>query len=189
MNDNTSAFLKVLDPNDNSTGGGTASAVAGAMAAALVAMVARLSLDREGSQETSFYQDLISEAEGLAKDLFTGGRKDSEAFKAVSTAYKLPNESDPQKIARQDAIQRAMIKAAHVPLANAEKCRRIIELFSNLQGRFNPNTASDLECAGHLARAGLAGCIANVEINLPYIDDQGLVEQLKFQAETLRKSI
>jgi len=62
-----------------------------------------------------------------------------------------------------------------------------IHVFSNCQS-FS-NTASDLECAGHLARAGLSGCIANVEINLPYIDDQGLVEKLKFQAETLRKSI
>ncbi len=189
MNDNTAAFLKVLDPNDNSTGGGTASAVAGAMAAALVAMVARLSIGKKNMEKEIYYEDISAEAEKLSIELFSGGREDSEAFEAVSTAYRLPKESDPQKIVRKDAIQRAMIKAAHVPLANAGKCRRIIELFSNLQGRSNPNTASDLECAGHLARAGLSGCIANVEINLPYIDDQGLVEKLKIQAETLRKSI
>ena len=66
MDENVAAFLKVLDPEDNSTGGGTASAVAGAMAGALVGMVARLSVGRKGMETEWFYTDITEAAETLA---------------------------------------------------------------------------------------------------------------------------
>jgi len=188
MNDNTIAFLKVLDPNDNSAGGGTASAVAGAMAAALVAMVARLSIGRERSEEASFYQDLIIEAEWLAKDLFTGGRKDSEAFADVMVSLKMPKETEKQMSARCRAIDDTMLTATHIPLINAENCRKVLDLKRKLNGRINPNTASDLECADHLARAGLLGCLANVKINLSSLKNTSQAAQIAKKIEELSMS-
>lgn len=185
MNPNVASFLKVLDPNDNSTGGGTASAVAGAMAAALVAMVARLSIGREGSKEASFYQTLISEAELLATELFTGGRRDTEAFAAVMDSFKMPRESEKQMSTRRRAIDEAMLTATRVPLTNAEKCRQILDLKQKLEGHFNPNTASDLECAGHLARAGFWGCLANVKINLPGLKNESQAAKIAKRVEEL----
>lgn len=167
MDENLASFLKVIDPTDNSTGGGTASAVAGAMAAALVAMVARLSIGREGSKEAPFYQKLISEAERLSTELFTGGRRDAEAFAGVMDSFKMPKETEEQMSTRRRSIDEAMLMATRVPLLNAENCQKVIDLKKKLEGHFNPNTASDLECAGHLAMAGFWGCLANVKINLP----------------------
>ena len=76
MNDNLAAFLKVLDPRDTTTGGGTASAVAGAMAGALVAMVARLSIGKDGMEPDRFYEDVAAKATALSGELFDGGRED-----------------------------------------------------------------------------------------------------------------
>lgn len=185
MNDNIAAFSKVLDPNDNSTGGGTASAVAGAMAAALVAMVARLSIGREGSEAASFYKTLVSEAELLATELFTGGRKDSEAFADVMASFKMPKETDEQQTVRRQAIDEAMLKATRTPLINAEKCRQVLDLKQKLEGRSNTNTASDLECAGHLAKAGLLGCLANVKINVPSLKNKSQVDHIAKKVEKL----
>ena len=185
MNPNVASFLKVLDPNDNSTGGGTASAVAGAMAAALVAMVARLSIGREGSKEASFYQTLISEAERLATELFTGSRKDSEAFAHVMVSFKMPKETEEQMSVRRRAIDEAMLTATRVPLINAENCRKVLVLIPKLEGNMNPNTASDLECAGHLAKAGLLGCLANVKINLPGLKNKFQAAKIAKRAEEL----
>ena len=185
MNPNVASFLKVLDPNDNSTGGGTASAVAGAMAAALVAMVARLSIGREGSQAASFYKTLISEAERLATELFTGSRKDSEAFEHVMASFKMPKETEEQQTVRRQAIDEAMLKATRTPLVNAENCRNVLVLKQKLEGNMNPNTASDLECAGHLAKAGLLGCLANVKINLPGLKNESQAADIARQVEEL----
>lgn len=185
MSDNIAAFQKVLDPNDNSTGGGTASAIAGAMAAALVAMVARLSVGRKGSREASFYQALISEAELLATNLFTGGRRDAEAFTDIIASNKMPKDTAEQVSARRKAIDEAMLKATHVPLTNAQSCRKVLDLIPKLEDHINPNTASDIECAGHLARAGLLGCLANVKINLPALKNESQAAQIARQINEL----
>jgi formiminotetrahydrofolate cyclodeaminase len=185
MNANILSFQKVLDPNDNSTGGGTASAVAGAMAAALVAMVARLSIGRENSKDASFYKSLISEAEQLSSELFTGGRKDSEAFAHVMSSFKMPKETKGQQAIRRQAIDEAMLTATRVPLINAEKCQQVLNLKQKLDGLYNPTAASDLECAGHLALAGLLGCLANVKINLPGLKNESQAVKIAKRVEEL----
>ena len=185
MDENISAFLKVLDPADNSTGGGTASAVAGAMAGALVAMVARLSLGKEGLEPEPFYEELSASAETLSTQLFNGGREDSQAFEAVRNAFRLPKGSDQEKSVRREATQAAWIHAARMPLANAERCRQVLELAMQLRGRSNPNAASDLACAIYLARAGMLGCLENVEINLPAIKDQQVAAELTERVSAL----
>jgi methenyltetrahydrofolate cyclohydrolase len=178
MNHNVTAFLKVLDPSDSSTGGGTASALAGAMAGALVAMVARLSAGREGMEAPHFYEQIAAEAESLSHLLLAGGEEDSRAFEAVRAAFRLPKRSDEERGGRLVAIQEAWINAARVPMANAERCGRVLDLATALLGRSNPNAASDLSCAIYLARAGLLGCAENVKINLPAIKDEQVVAAL-----------
>ena len=186
MDENITAFLKVLDPADNSTGGGTASAVAGAMAGALVAMVARLSVGKEGMEPESFYKKLGTSAQILSTELFDGGREDSQAFEAVRNAFRLPKKSDAEKAVRREAIQTAWVHAARVPLANAERCRQVLELGQQLRGRSNPNAASDLACAMYLARTGMLGCLENVEINLPAIKDPQVSAELAERVSALR---
>jgi formiminotetrahydrofolate cyclodeaminase len=186
MDENIAAFLKVLDPSDNSTGGGTASAVAGAMAAALVAMVARLSIGKEGMESEAFYTELGASAETLSTDLFNGGREDSQAFEAVRRAFRLPKTNDEEKSVRSKAIQAAWTHAARVPLSNAQRCRQVLELGAQLRNRSNPNAASDLACATYLARAGMFGCLENVEINLPAIKDLQVAAELTESVNVLR---
>ena len=179
MENNIKAFLKVIDATDNSTGGGTASCVAGSMAAGLVGMVARLSMGKKDLAPTEFYERIAVRAEELAQKLFDGGRIDSEAFAAVSSAYKMPNETDEQKQAKSLALQKGMVHCAEVPLANTRLCREVMSLADRLAEQFNVNATSDLQCGQYLAVAGLQGCIANVRINLPYIKDKTVVERIE----------
>ena len=185
MNQNINAFMRVLDANDNSTGGGTASCIAGAMAAGLTAMVARLSIGKKDLAPQEHYETIAAEAESLAAALFDGGSQDAAAYDAVSSAYRLPKDTQEAKAARSRAIQAAMVHAAEVPLANAKRCKQVLMLCHTLEDSYNTNAASDLECAGYLALAGLKGSAANVKINLPSIKDPAICQAFERDLENI----
>ena len=190
MDENIAAFLRVLDPDDNATGGGTASAVVGAMAAGLVGMVARLSVGKKNMPEpNSFYQEIDEEAQELSTELFAGGHRDSKAFDKVMRAFRLSKFTDQEKVARSQAIQDSILNATRVPLANAENCALTLDLAATLEGRSNLNAASDLECAQYLAQAGLKGALSNVQINLTSIKDEVVAGELAEKARVLSKRI
>ena len=189
MENNIHAFLKVLDASDNSTGGGSASSVAGAMAAGLVGMVARLSMNKKELGPTDFFERIATQAVEISEKLFDGAHIDSEAFAVVSSAYKMPKSTEDEKKARSAAIQDGMVHCGEVPLANAKLCREVLDLAAVLSKSFNSNAESDLQCGQYLAEAGLKGCAANVRINIPYIKNQEIVARLEAElAETLSGS-
>ena len=180
------AFSKVLDPEDTTTGGGTASAIAGAMAGALVAMVARLPSGTDGTGPESFYSEIAEEAALLSGQLLDGGSEDSQSFALVRKALRLSHQTDEQMASRRAAIQGAWLNATLVPLDNAERCARVLELGAQLRGRSNFSAASDLESALHLAHAGILGCLETIAANLPSIKDQSMVAALTARASELR---
>jgi formiminotetrahydrofolate cyclodeaminase len=179
------AFHRVLDPADNTTGGGAASAIAGAMAAALVSLVARLSIGKGFTEMEPHYPMLGAEAEALVNELLAGADADARAFDAVSAAYRLPKSSEEERTRRSAFIQEALAQASCTPLANAQHCKRVLDICRQLEGRSNVSTASDLECARLLANAGMLGCLSNLETNLRSIKDEGLRAELTWQAARL----
>lgn len=172
------AFLRVLDPQDNATGGGAAAAVAGAMAAALVAMVGRLSVGKPGMEPESFYKPLVCEAESLVRELMQGAGEDAQAFDSVINAYRMPKKDEKERESRNQAIQEAMEKATRAPLKNARACGRVLKLCDILGQGFNPSASSDFNCARYLALAALKGCLENVRINLPHLKSPELMEKM-----------
>jgi methenyltetrahydrofolate cyclohydrolase len=189
MNQDYEVLLKILDPEDNSTGGGSASAIAGAMAASLAGMVARLSVGRESMESEAYYREKNSQLVRLSATLLNGSRLDSEAFGDVQQAFRLPKETDGEKEIRRRRIQAAWIKATHIPLDNARYCAETLALAQSLVGRSNKNAASDLTCAIYLARAGGLGCLDNVEINLAMIKDETEASELAGQATLIKERL
>ena len=180
------AFLKVIDPDDNATGGGTASAVAGAMAAGLVGMVARVSKGKPDLESDEFYDAIDTAAQEFTRALMQGGREDSEAFGAVMRSFTLPKCTEDEKSARTAAIRAAMVEATRVPLENAQRCVRVLELADRVSVKFNENAASDLACARSLAGTGAEGCLANVEVNLPGVKDEQAKAEFEARSNELR---
>ncbi len=168
-------FIESLAAPTPTPGGGSAAAYAGAMAAGLVSMVARLTIGKKGYSEVeAAMNSILEESEILRNDLTSAVIEDSEAFDRVMAAYKIP-KSDP---ARATAIQEATLLAAQVPLEAAKKSYRVAELALEAAQSGNKNAITDAGSAVNLAIASVNSAAYNVRINLADLNDHKQKEQI-----------
>jgi formiminotetrahydrofolate cyclodeaminase len=165
-------FTEVLASDEPVPGGGSASAVAAALGASLVAMVAALSSGRpKYAPHTALHEAVQPRAEAQRDRLLLLADEDAAAYGAYAAALRLPRDTDEQVAARRDAIRAAARAAAAVPLQIVGACYSVLVLADALAGRSNANAASDLNVSSLLAEAAARGAAENVFVNLPSIGD------------------
>jgi len=171
-------------------GGGSAAAHTGALGAALVAMVARLTVGRKKYAEVEAQMTaVLEEAESLRRSLTLAVEQDSAAFEAFMQASKLPKDSDAEKAVRAAAIEKATFQAAEVPLSVARQALRVCELANLAADLGNLNAISDAGSAAAHARAALTAAGLNVRINLlNYTQHPHALEMLAEQADLEAKA-
>src|SRR5687768_12716139 len=166
-------FIERLASEEPVPGGGSASAVAGSLAAALLAMVARLSLGRpKYVAYESTNERALSLAESARARLLQLADDDANAYGAYAAARKMVKETSDQQAQRAAAIRAAARAASEVPLAVVRECAVLLDEIAVVAGRSNLNAASDLEVGARLCAAAARGAAANVMINLPQVDDE-----------------
>jgi glutamate formiminotransferase / formiminotetrahydrofolate cyclodeaminase len=166
------SFLDALAAGTPTPGGGSAAAYCGAAGAALVAMVARLTLGRKKYLAVEEQMgSVLEQAEALRSDLTAAVDKDAAAYQALLTAYRLPKESPVEAGLRAQAIQAATLVAAQVPLQVAGACVEILDLAGQVVEHGNINAISDAGSAAALAQAGLTCAGLNVRTNLVSFED------------------
>jgi glutamate formiminotransferase/formiminotetrahydrofolate cyclodeaminase len=173
------AFLEALAADTPAPGGGSASAYSGAAAAALVAMVARLTIGRKKYAEVeTLMQEVLRRADALRLELTDAIQADSAAFEAVMAAYKLPKGTPEADQARQEAIQAALLGASLAPLGVARAAVEVMGLAAHVVEHGNLNAISDGATGAAQARAALTGAGYNVRINAISLKDQAEVQRL-----------
>jgi formiminotetrahydrofolate cyclodeaminase len=170
-------FLEALAAANATPGGGSATALLAAVAAALVSMVCRLSIDRQDTAAAG--EELAAaqlRAQGLRQRLIGLMDEDITAFDAVMRAYALPKNGESERQARSQAIQAAMHGATLVPLACARACGEVLELARFVAGKGHSNAAGEAGVAALTAHAALRCAALNVRINVGSIRDAGFVQ-------------
>jgi formiminotetrahydrofolate cyclodeaminase len=155
-------------------GGGSASAYAGALGAALAAMVARIAARKAPGQ----HDDFIDEADNLRGDLLRLAEDDSAAYSRVAEAMKLPKTTDEEKKERAERMQSALLAAARVPLEIARTARRLLDACERGAALAPAGAASDIGVGALMAEAALRGAALNVMINLASLKDAAHVKTL-----------
>ena len=176
-------FLDALADGTPAPGGGSAAAYAGAAGAALVAMMARLTIGKKKyAAVEAQMQAVLERAEALRALLQAAVVQDAEAFKVVMDAFRLPKDTPEQQAERKEAIEAATLEAARAPLRVAEMAVQVLDLASQVIAVGNLNAISDGASGAALARAALNGSGLNVRINVNSLDNpqlgQPLVDQL-----------
>ena len=164
-------------------GGGSAAAYAGALGAALAAMVARIATKRNKDAGLGEY---IAEVDNLRSDFLRLVDDDSAAFASVAQAMKLPKTNDEEKKARTQRLQAALLAASRVPLEVAKTSRRLLEVCERGMATAPDAAVSDIGVAALLSEAALQGAAMNVMINLSSVKDAG---QVKVLSEDLDRAL
>jgi glutamate formiminotransferase/formiminotetrahydrofolate cyclodeaminase len=160
------------------------------MAAALVAMVARLTIGRKkyAAAEAKMMK-LAVRADELRLAFSDAVHKDAAAFEAVMKAMKMPKETGKQKAARDKALQTATLAAAREPLAGAGLAVETLGLAVTAAELGNPNALSDAGTAAALARASLQGAALNVRINVHGLGKNATGVKLLKELRALEKKV
>jgi glutamate formiminotransferase / formiminotetrahydrofolate cyclodeaminase len=179
-------FVASVASNAPVPGGGSVSAHAGALAAALARMVAGLTIGRKKYVAVEAeMQALARDAEALGQRLSALVKEDSDAYALVSAAYKLSNDPGENATRRAAAIQAALVKAAQVPLETARACTEVAKLAVTCAKHGNTNAVSDAAVAALLAEAACKGAAYNVRINVASMSDRGAGKPLADEATRL----
>jgi methenyltetrahydrofolate cyclohydrolase len=175
---------------DPTPGGGSASALAGAIGASLLAMVAGLPKSRAATEEdVERLQAAGERCAALAGELTALVDRDSDAYDLVVGAYRKPKGTDAEKAARSAAIQEAMRAAIEAPLEVMRACAAAAEQGVVVATLGNRSAASDVQVGFELLGAGLRGAKLNVEINLGSVKDAGYVEKVRRDVEEFERAL
>jgi len=183
-------YLDDLAAGISAPGGGSASALSGALAAALASMVCRLTLDKAGYESVqSEIATIITRTEGARQRFTELLEEDITAYSHLSAAYQLPRATDEEKAARSRAIQERLAGAAQVPLDIVECAARLSSAFPRIAEIANANILSDLASAVSLASASARSAANMVRVNLRYMRDATLSHELGIRLETALRNV
>jgi len=161
------AFVERVAADSATPGGGSVAALAGALAAALTAMVAGLTIGRQRYAEVEeTMEQLRARAAELQAALLDLIATDSAAFDAVMDAYKLPRGTADTANARRDAVQVALRAATEVPLEVLRRSVGVLRAVHTAAELGNASAISDAGVAGYLAFAAAQSAALNIEINI-----------------------
>lgn len=182
-------FLEKLASSDSMPGGGVASALVAANGASLGIMVCNLTIGKEKyKNDEPLVIDVKNKLENLKKEFLEMMDNDAKEFKVMEEVYKMPKDTDEEKVKRQEALQNACKHCCKIPKELMIKTKEAIDLIESIKGKSNVSAASDLEVGSIFLKAAMAGAWDNVLINLKYIKDEDFKnEQIEFSNNLLKE--
>ena len=183
-------FVYETSSDSPAPGGGSIAALSAATSAALIEMVANLTIGKKGYEEVTNEMEKVKETASQFKDKFINYiDEDSNSFNKIMEAFKLPKETDNEKALRTNTIQLAFKGAANVPLNVGKDAFELLELAKIVILKGNQNAVTDGAVAAMQARTAVHGAFYNVKINLGSIKDEEFVKDAQRQMEEIETKV
>ncbi len=185
-------FIRDIDSASPAPGGGSASAVSGAMGAALVRMVGHLTIPKKKFQKLDdsvqkAFIEIHESVKSLQNRLVDLVDKDTDAFNAIMEAIRMPKETEQEKKRREKALESATIKAIDIPLSIAESAAEVMRKVDFVAQYGNRNAVSDVGVGLLMLHTALEGACLNVMINLSGLKDDAMKDDYEKRVGVLRK--
>ena len=181
-------FLKKTAANEAVPGGGSSSALNGAIASALGEMVANLTIGKKKYAEVEERMRELAAAMSAYRSRFVNDiDRDAEAYRQVMEAYRLPKESETEMVKRNEAIQLAMTSASLVPMEVAETALEMLMLLAETMEKGNSNAVTDGLVGAMTCRTAIMGALFNVRTNLGGIADDAFVGLMTKKSDRIER--
>jgi formiminotetrahydrofolate cyclodeaminase len=181
-----SELIELACSKSHVPGGGSVTAMSGALGASMGAMVANLTLGKKG------YEERESEVKVLLNHFLEGiaeikklTQEDMDSFDALLKSYRLPRETDSQKEARREAIRKDTIQAAMIPLKIASLANNLLFHNSRLSVIGNGSVVNDCAVAAILLESAVRAAMLSVDVNFENIDDPVVKEEIRDKKEKI----
>jgi len=185
-----SDFIDSVASDSPAPGGGSVSALAGALGAALTAMVCHLTIGKKKYEDVQAEMiGLLGQADELKARLTSLIDQDTEAFNRVMEAFGMPRTTEAEKERRSTAIQEATKQATLVPLEVMKLAERALTLAKSVAEKGNVNSISDAGVAGLMLRAACEGAALNVRINLATLNDGQFVAETRALMDAIATNV
>lgn len=166
-------YFDELSTDSPAPGGGSAAAVSGAQAAALISMVANLTHGKKGYEDAWDEMEKVAvEIQELKDELKKTIDRDTNAFNALMDASRLPKKTEEEQAQRAKALEETTLNAIEVPLSVIRNMVKVMDLARVAAQKGNRNSISDVSTAAAQARAAAEGARDNVMINVPGLTDK-----------------
>jgi formiminotetrahydrofolate cyclodeaminase len=183
-------LLDAIASNSPVPGGGSASALAGAIGASLLIMAAGLPKTRLGTEEERVALDAAADRlKPLRDELAALIDRDSDAYSSVMNAYRLPKSNDEEQAARAHAIDAAMRAATEAPLATMRACHAVMRDAPIIARSAAPAASSDVAVGIDLLATAARGAALNVDTNLKDAKDADYVSRVMRERYDLERAI
>ncbi|WP_432626891.1 cyclodeaminase/cyclohydrolase family protein [Brotaphodocola sp.] len=167
-------------------GGGGASALGGALAAALGQMVSNLTIGKKRYADVEReVKELCEHLERLQNDLLDLADQDAQVFAPLAAAYSMPTETEEQRTAKDWEMEKNLLAASLVPLQMMGKAMEVLKALDVLEEKGSRMAVSDIGVAAQFARSAVTGAVMNIYINTRSMKDRDKAEELNREADAL----
>lgn len=190
INESIQKYLDDLAAKTSAPGGGSSAALAGAMASGLIAMALNFTIGNEKYKDfEAAAKEMLSKADKLRAAFVKFFEEDMESYGAVSRAYKLPKDSDADKIKRQRAVKEAMKQATLTPLHICQHSVEAMKMCPDVAKHGNKNLICDVETPVRLLEAAFYSAKMNALMNQKSIEDDEFNKDVSKQMAALEKEL
>ena len=179
-------FVEVLSSKAPVPGGGGASALVGAVGAALCNMVGNLTVGKKK------YADVEEELRGLMEQVTEIQNRflqlideDAEGFAPLAKAYGLPSGTEEEKAKKAEIMEKCLNDACGVPMEIMDNCCRAIDLIEIFAAKGSVLAVSDAGVAAACCRAALKGASLNIYINTKSMKDRKRGDELNQKCDEM----
>ena len=183
-------FIESVAKAETVPGGGSVSALAGALAAALGKMTIGFTLGKKKFKaQRELIESELNSLEAFVPALQQAVEEDSKAYSEVMVALQMPKGTMAEKALRDQNLTWALTQATLIPLRVADQTCTVLKILQSLKGHSNPHLDSDLKVGIWIGIAAVKGALENVWTNLASLPKTERFEKIKLQADDLNRFI